>query len=493
MNSTCLATIVLLFLHLCLFLPNASAQIEKGQKGAIDKKMMLSIFEAGKENPEKGWVDGYEVDGNDIIEIIRDTDLAIRIRNSVIKGGLNFTLLPVSRWDESLMPKGWKREEWESCLSKRRFWGTDNCHHIFNSIAIEKCDIVNTESEYVISAHSTLFYNQVSFVECNFKGDVKFSSSSFGGYANFSSSSFGGEANFAADCFSEGAQFYQSRFGKDASFLYANFNEGAIFDFASFNGGAFFSEAIFRRRVLFGSSCFGGEADFESASFGGDADFSSANFGGRTSFSRTQFDGIANFMGSKFLSTLNFISIKFKEYGDFRDTTIKWLDFSNRETPIIVKSRVDMRNSDISEAHIENIVFEKDIDFSGAKIGLAFFKFITFESNAYFIRTKFLDRIALERVKIKGEVNLTGAEFTSSNDKKQKPFSLSHVYFNTLILEWNQLPNPDCWVETSDQKIKSFKDSQDLKTGNPIDQKEKKDERVQFTDVGKKCVKIAVT
>ena len=88
-------TIRLLLAVVCVcvvgFTPSTHAQnkkAEKGARGPISKSELIASFQ------DKRVVDGYVIKGDDIIEIIRDTDLDITINNSVIEGGLDFGKLP---------------------------------------------------------------------------------------------------------------------------------------------------------------------------------------------------------------------------------------------------------------------------------------------------------------------------------------------------------------------------------------------------------------
>ena len=65
---------------------------KRGWKGRITKtelRQKLLNLKEGK------YVAGYIIKGSDIIKIIEETDLDIKIRNSVIEGGLDFTKLPI--------------------------------------------------------------------------------------------------------------------------------------------------------------------------------------------------------------------------------------------------------------------------------------------------------------------------------------------------------------------------------------------------------------
>jgi hypothetical protein len=617
MNPAYLATIVLLFVNLCLFTPNSLAQNERGYKGAIDKKRMLSIFEAGKDDPEKGWVDGYVVEGNDVIEIIRDSKHSIKIRNSVIKGGLDFTQLPAKSVDELEKPPNWDGKRWQKWLDNAKCY-KKKVNIVSNKIYISESNIdakVNHElkSSYdnpfvlvfsdLVSFWHDIFNDHVSFNgaifnggsvfeeavfnentdfnEASFSRDAYFERATFNGRAGFDRTTFRGnetvfqratfskvssfwEATFSNDAYFEGATFSgnvafnEATFGGKAIFDGATFSRDVLFERATFHGSSFFHETTFSGNINFSDTTFTHNAVFHGFTFSGDAVFNRVTFGDFAAFNRTTFHKEAYFIGATFSEDAAFIETKFtkdvnfheatikknagfskstfngnakfssvifsgyagfrktafngdadfsgadilgkadfresifskvlvldkvkiKKYADLRDATIKQLSFYNRESPVIIESRVDLRNSNISEAHFEDTIFEKDIDFSDAKLGSIIFRFVTFESNAFFIRTKFYDRFAFERVSLQNEVNFTEANFINTTNNNKKRFCLSHFKFNSLIINWNQFPNPIYWVTNSSERLNIFRyqdetskiDSQEISTPPSEEGKEK--------------------
>jgi hypothetical protein len=87
------------------------------------------------------------------------------------------------------------------------------------------------------------------------------------------------------------------------------------------------------------------------------------------------------------------------------------------------------------------------------------FRFVTFEGNAYFLRTAFCGRTSLERVIFYKDANFTDATFQNYQALGRPGFSLSYVNVMTLRLKWSQLPSPGSWVQNSqppEKRIQSF-------------------------------------
>jgi hypothetical protein len=112
-------------------------------------------------------------------------------------------------------------------------------------------------------------------------------------------------------------------------------------------------------------------------------------------------------------------------------------------------------------------VFEKDVDFSDVRFGntkdhgAVVFRFINFESETYFIRTTFYSDTEFQRINFKKDVNFTNAVFKTKGEDIEQRFSLSYLNFTKLLISWNQLPDPDSWLQDKDEsrdRMKSFVD-----------------------------------
>lgn len=201
--------------------------------------------------------------------------------------------------------------------------------------------------------------------------------------------------------------------------------------------------------------------------------FSGTVFSGITSFDGVTFNGEAGF-GEATFTRLTLRMIDVRQYADFRDVIIGQLDFNSAERPAVVAGRMDFRRAIISEAHFQDIIFEKDVDFSDAIFVKTVFRDLIFEKNAYFLRTKFRLQTAIENVRFKQD-----ADFREAHLESNQKFLMSYVLFNTLKLKWRQLPALSEWVNDSEHTIKSFLDTE-------REQKQKngqKEERVKIGGV----------
>ena len=401
----------------------------RGHRGPIGKEALHSKLKEIKEDES---VKGYVIEGKDIISIIKETDIDIKIENSIIKGGLDFTTLPEVQLNSLKLPDGWSEDEKEKWRMKQ---SKDNpfCQ-VTNKILIINSDIRSARSQnegFSVNATRTFFSRYASFASATFSGDARFYFATFSGDASFNSATFSGYAMFDS-----------ATFGGDASFYFATFSEHAIFRSATFRGYAKFSGASFIK--------------------------------------------LAYFMRSEFFSTLLFRRVDFREYADLRNTLIKTLDCNSVASPTVIKSRIDFRNSIILEAHIQDVIFEKYVYFSDSKFGVfveeekkesvsntdkkpnkrntkvessvaTVFRFVTFESYADFKRTAFWGNTAFENVIFIQDANFTDAEFKArKKDGSKQKFSLSYLNFNNLFIKWDQLPSIRCWVTDSSDRIKSL-------------------------------------
>ncbi len=507
----------------------ASAQEDKksrGYKGTITKAELLSEFQNNQ------IVDGYVIEGNEIISIIKETDFNIKINNSVIKGGLDLSTLPRVSIDDLPLPKEWSEKEREGFGKKRK---GNTFHIVYESIEIINSEIKKSQPEeeksLSINAPSSFFYNTVNFSGTTFRGKAIFYDTTFGGEVDFSRAAFSEETSFFKATFSGWTFFSEATFIKKATFIEATFCGEANFSKATFSGEAVFSKTTFSKKILFFSGAtfskgadfsevtFSGKTDFSKAifsgwtgflwaafnewadfsettfgreedfdcvadflgtTFSGEAYFSEAIFSGRTYFTRATFHELAYFQGSR-VNNLFLDATLFTKFADFREMTIGKIDYRCGSTAI-VKGRIDFRNSRISEALFRDIIFENDVDFSDVKFGISpkkgktggklatVFRSVTFESDANFIRTEFHSDTAFERIKFKGDANFTDIGFKDFKHGDTKKFALSYLTFKHLLLSIDDLPDIQHWVRDDKDRIRSFVDVEDNKSNKTGEQ-----------------------
>ncbi len=169
-------TIRLLLAVICVcllavpFTPSTHAQNkkpEKGWNGPISRDELIAHFQ------DKRVVDGYVIKGNDIIEIIRDTDLDITIKNSVIEDGLDFGELPKIRLEDVTLPATWNDNEKAEWIKVKRAFDIEEIPIVINKIIITNTEILPVEQSSQ-SAHPVavraerLFFQGVDFRRSTF-------------------------------------------------------------------------------------------------------------------------------------------------------------------------------------------------------------------------------------------------------------------------------------------------------------------------------------
>jgi hypothetical protein len=83
------------------------------------------------------------------------------------------------------------------------------------------------------------------------------------------------------------------------------------------------------------------------------------------------------------------------------------------------------------------------------ELGTTSLRFVTFEGNAYFLRTKFFGKIYFENVSFQKMADFTEARLPSRDDESQV-FLFSFVRFAELLLRWKQLPPTSQWIDFED-------------------------------------------
>ncbi|MFT5730693.1 MAG: hypothetical protein ACI8PB_004881 [Desulforhopalus sp.] len=434
-----------------LSMASSAISAQKGHQGKISKEeLLLKLKKIQGKYYES--VDGYIIEGTDIISIIEETDIDIKIRNSIIKGGLDFTKLPGLSLDNLELPEAWsgeKKTKWrQTKILNSRYY------QVTNRIAIHSSDIESPDKKLKISIKA--------------RGVI------FNRFASFLSSTFSGNASFV-----------EATFIEKASFAETIFNGNVYFSSSTFIGNASFIEATFIGNVYFSSSTFSGNASFLLATFSGDASFKSATFNGNASFISVTFMKLANFSRASFFTCLVFRKVDIQEYADLRNTQITRLDCNSVHSPTIISGRLDLRGAVISEAHIQDFIFEKDVYLSDAKFGILIvekdsnprseknldksdiqtrssfatvFRFVTFESLADFKRAKFKGNTAFENVTFLQDANFIDADFNAEKEKSDHKFSLSYLSFKNLFINLNAFPARKYWSSDLEARVKSFSD-----------------------------------
>ena len=439
--------ITILLTSITFFLASNALAIEekkdRGHRGPIGKDVLHSKL---KEIHDKRgeWVEGYVIEGKDIISIIEKTDIDISIKNSIIKGGLDFTKLPKVQLDRLKYPDGWsedEKEKWRTKQTKdKRF-----CQ-VTNNIFIRNSDIRSARSQnegFSVNATQTFFSGETYFPSTTFSGKADFSSATFSREAYFPSANFSEEAYFPSATFSEEADFYSAtfsgkadfssatfsgkadfssaKFSRETDFFFATFSGKAYFESATFSGKANFYSANFSREADFFFVTFSREADFFFANFSEEADFSSATFSREADFSSANFSELAKFDSTNFSGKANFFFATFSREAEFYSTNFKGM------------------------AMFDSVNFSEEADFYSAKFsGWAYFRSTTFSGKADFSSAKFSREADFSMASFIKLAYFNGARFLSSLLFKNVDFKEYADLRNTRIrrLDCNSVDSP---------------------------------------------------
>ncbi|MFQ5587393.1 MAG: pentapeptide repeat-containing protein [Nitrospiria bacterium] len=458
---------VLLLLVSLLLTPRNPVLFAEEGKTPLSKSALLSKIQKGET------LRGYLIQGADLIEGIQKIDNTIEIEDSVIQSGLDFEKLPLVALKIDDLPETW------STKKKRRFLGEIGgrpLRVIRNRISIFLTTIEqNPKGSEAISAPETVFFQPVFFLKTTFDGHSSFDQAVFADTSRFDESQFIENAAFDEAFFFEKTRFQKTRFHEDSGFrearffgessfvssafeAYADFGktifeESTDFRWTTFNGPLNLSQSTFNNVSDFREAKFEETADLSGTAFHEKADFRTALFHSSANFNRAALHESIHFQGTVFKNRLSLRAAKITGFVDFRDAIIGQLDFFNRENPLLVPGRLDFRKAIISDAHFEDIVFEREIHFSDAIFMNAVFRNISFENNTYFLRAKLRLQTDFDTVRFKQD-----ADFTAADLRTNQKFSLSYVNFNNLILNWNQLPSLKAWANNSEDQVKSFLD-----------------------------------
>jgi hypothetical protein len=84
-------------------------EMGEGAKRPISKEELdLLVQGAKKQGKEKIDISNSIIQGNDLIKVIQKMDVAIRIRHTIIEGGLDFGILPSTPLEQVELPPSWR-------------------------------------------------------------------------------------------------------------------------------------------------------------------------------------------------------------------------------------------------------------------------------------------------------------------------------------------------------------------------------------------------
>jgi hypothetical protein len=304
-------------------------------------------------------------------------------------------------------------------------------------------DLSNARFDAAASFERTKFTSGIDLSYGAFMGNVSFADGEIGGAANFNNVQFAGTASFDSVRFNAAAMFEGARFAREARFGGAQFADRAEFGSASFGDTAEFYYTTVAD-----------DAVFYRASFLGDVTFGGASIKHRALFSSASFAALADFWALQVGETFEASSVGFGNSVYMREAQIGRLDLNNSARPVVIGARFDLRGARIGELHVEDVIFDRDVDVSDARLGEVFvLRFVTFEGDAAFLRTRFAGRVGLENVKFKGEANFADADF--SGLAPGRSFEFSYVEAPDFRIRWPQLPAIDRWITAGSARVTS--------------------------------------
>lgn len=395
----------------CFLTSNSYAQLEskeRGWKGPLCKRPTCKnelLKELKKVQGDRyQTVEGYIIQGDDIIAIIKESNIDIKIYNSIIKGGLDFSKIPEVNGKREVNNKIVILDS--EIGSRLEFYFAEELQEVTILLRLREESILAQQTHFnrdIFFSLKTTFNGDVDFAGATFNRNAIFSNTTFSGYTGFSGVTFVGKAYFSYAKFNRDTSFVRATFDKEANFGLTVFNgeadfpnstfkQGVNFDRAEFNGYTNFSGVTFSGETIFWNTSFTKVADFRDCSFSGIATFLSTNFIDVADFSNTTFSRNANFQEAvfekaayfrkaTFYGLLSFANSSFKGYVGLRDTTIKtiyWINFSSSSSVfglIDILGRVELRDAQVTEAYFEDIFFKDDVDFSDTEFGSPFLLF----------------------------------------------------------------------------------------------------------------------
>ena len=164
----------------------------------------------------------------------------------------------------------------------------------------------------------TCFRNNLTFVDCDFRGEVDFDGAVVFGMINFGRSVFRENVSFNnMAVWAKDSYFSEMKVEKDFMMIYTAFSGNLFLPDAVFNGNASFQETSVKGKLIFNNCIFAeragfdlmevyGSAFFNYAKFVKTADFSSSRFMFTADFVQTDFGSQANFEKASFMHKVNF-------------------------------------------------------------------------------------------------------------------------------------------------------------------------------------------
>jgi Pentapeptide repeats (9 copies) len=428
------------------------------------------------------------------------TQAPIRILDSEIEGGLDFSLLRKSAFDPDALAQPVTRKyavrprrgktpaapspdlptsgpdaQQRMIHQLRATYPFDRVIVVASRIEIRDSRVqlmqrFDADSQLSLDAAGVLFTGPVNFSGTTFQGGARFARTAFLADVNFADTSFLNRASFDAAWFGGRSSFARAKFAGSSLFSYARFRDQSVFRGASFAVSAGFENSRF---------C-GNDVDFRDARFSGDAQFPSIRTAGEAGFTGAAFAKGASFLDAEFAGNLDLTNIQSEGLLIFAATSAGGLQIGARGTTYI-GATLDFSGSEIHRVLLQNVIFARPVTFAGAQLGQAvtarrvfqnslfsedgrmadaparfaceypkddpFPNYsrtdligVTFRDDVSFWRATFRGQTTLSEINFNKPADLTEVTFRAELGKPGPKVRFSRVHAETVNIEWKSMP-----------------------------------------------------
>jgi uncharacterized protein YjbI with pentapeptide repeats len=466
--------LAIMFLTLCVCKPGigaAESAMETASKPPVSRAELLNRFKAGQ------WVENKRIRGKDLVALMVGQPVGIRIRNSIVEGGLDFrgagspACKSIRIIDASIRPAPTSQRAQSTGSAVYapdiRFAGTIDLSGTriegpvdFSRAAFSGGPVkwVKTHFAGPVDLSGSIFEETVQAQQATFESGVSFSSAQFKEMAVFVDIDVKEKVDAAGSVFRERASFRKSRFRKGSTFRGARFDKSANFMGAVFGGGAVFRNAVFSGPGKFDDAVFDAGVGFEGAAFHQSAAFNRVRFSERVRFSDdappqgetdpgATFHGDASFIFTEFVRGGRFAGVRFLGKSQFLDARFggparfSEAVFEDRAwfTTSVFHGEATFQKTDFKgNTRFENTRFERFADFLLARFHAeATFDRATF-ADAVMLEADFGGRVNFRGARFAGRADFAGRTFRGPADFEASIFEARAVFRGASFLEWAQ-------------------------------------------------------
>lgn len=423
----------------------APASAQSRCAGTPISSARLSAVEVGACIRQRHWIEHATIQGPDIIAAVAASPDSgpIRIRASVIEGGLYFSNLPAV--GAAALPGPIDAE-----MRRLDWYGSDDNVRVVNvRIQLHDTRILAgqdyDEDEYgpvALSAGRVIFTKDVDLLGSTIAGSARFSRAAFLGRALFRGVRFGRRTTF------DGAGLLG-----DGSFTDARFEGPALFTYTRFSGRTDFRRARFDRAPIFDKLRACGELHFGETSFTTGARFVGARLASFVTFADADMPKGADLADAHFAATLDLAGIRGAGLLTFARARIRELKLGSPEYRSRIEAELDFSEAAIAQAEIAGVRIDAPVTLARARLGPDGFSTDVHAVNHEPRMRRSAARhgcpvpaaapasikdpaIRFRSVDFNGGANMTGVTFAGA-DSRYLPFA--GLRFNNVDLDWDSL------------------------------------------------------